>query len=60
MKDLRLMMEEKVMGMFYILLSRDYEGRDFQLRFDHAKRSVAKYTDEQLLSVYDTLKRENG
>jgi len=57
---LKKLIGEELIGMFYETLSRDYEGRDFEIRFEHAKGVINRYTDEEILRVYNTMKKELG
>jgi len=59
MENLREMMEMRVWALYYGVFSRDYDGRELNTRMDRVKKVISEYTDRQLLSVYDTLKREN-
>ena len=59
MENLREMMEMRVWSLYYGVFSRDYDGKELNTRMDRVKKVIEKYTDRQLLSVYDTLKREN-
>lgn len=60
MENLRQMMETRVQTLYYLVFSRDYEGKKLDDKMISVRKVISSYTDTQLLSVYDVLKRENG
>lgn len=57
---LRKMLEQRVDTMFYLLTSKGLTGKKLDKRMKDIRRAILQYTDEELLSVYDCLKRECG
>lgn len=57
---LRKMLEQRVDTLFYFLVSKNLTGKKLDKKMGEARKSISQYTDEELLSVYDCLKKESG